>query len=142
PLERGGHPPTAYGGIEIAHHRVDLRFFAHRLKRIVDFFRLTPVLGVRGEGKLTAVGMLTGRRRALEKYKRFVLKRVQPGVTYRLAVGHTNCEDDASDIYDTLINAIPNLESHYLCRIGSALGAHTGANSLVVGLQERPAAVR
>ena len=107
------------------------------LKRIVDALKLTPVLGIRGEGRLTAVGMLLGRRRALEKYLRFVLKRVQPGVPYRLAVGHTNCEDEAREVYETLANSIPNLESHFFCRVGSALGAHTGGESVVVALQPR-----
>ena len=112
---------------------------ARSLKRAVDFLRLTPVLGVRGKGRLTSVGMLLGRERALEKFIRFVLRRADASKTYRLAVGYTNCPDDARRVFDELREGIANLESSYYCRVGSALGAHTGADGLVVALQEHDA---
>ncbi|MFK8015620.1 MAG: DegV family protein [Gammaproteobacteria bacterium] len=106
------------------------------LKRIVDFFRLTPVLGIRGAGRLTAVGMLFGKRGTLDKFIRYVQRQIKPGKQYRLAVGHTNCKDDAQRVYDALGADGAQIESSYFCRVGSALGAHTGADGLVVALQE------
>jgi DegV family protein with EDD domain len=106
------------------------------LKRVVDALRLTPVLGIKGEGQLTSVGMLLGRKGVLDKFTRYVQKKARPGQRYRLAVGHTNCEDDARQIYDKLCATIDNIESSYFCRVGSALGAHTGGDGIVVALQD------
>ncbi|MFK7888938.1 MAG: DegV family protein [Gammaproteobacteria bacterium] len=106
------------------------------LKRVVDTLRLTPVLGIKGEGELTSVGMLRGRKGVLEKFTRFVEDKAQAKKHYRLAVGHTNCESDARQLYDALLQNIENIESSYFCRVGSALGAHTGGDGIVVALQE------
>ncbi len=55
-------------------------------------------------------------------------------VTYRLIVGHANCEADGQWLLQAL--QLPNVEYAKLVPIGSALGAHGGPGMLVVGLQE------
>lgn len=106
------------------------------LKRVVDFFRLTPVLGVRRGGRIGALGILPGRRRSLGRFHRFVQRRIDPAKRYRLSVGHTDCREEAQWLFEQLCAANDNFESTYFTRVGSALGAHTGDSSLVVALQE------
>ncbi|MEM6641303.1 MAG: DegV family protein, partial [Pseudomonadota bacterium] len=102
-----------------------------------DTLRLTPVFGIRNKGKLGPLGMMKGRKCVVDKFTKFVLREIKPDTTYRLAVGHTNSEAAGRQLYETLCEAIPSLDLHYFCRVGSALGAHTGGDSLVVALQAR-----
>jgi fatty acid-binding protein DegV len=55
-------------------------------------------------------------------------------VSYRLLVGHANCEADGQWLLQEL--KLPNVAYASLVSIGSALGAHGGPGMLVVGLQE------
>jgi fatty acid-binding protein DegV len=60
--------------------------------------------------------------------------------SYRLLVGHANCETDGQWLLDAL--AGDNVSYARLVPIGSALGAHGGPGMLVVGLQEYEAPTR
>ena len=105
-------------------------------KRIADWLRLTPVVQTLPDGGLSTRGMLPGRRNLIPKFARYVARRCSPNAELHLAVGHANCERDAERLREALTTLLPNISRTRLTGIGSALGAHGGPGSLVVGVQE------
>ena len=106
------------------------------VKRVADTLHLTPVLGNTPDGLIKPVGVLFGRRHVVARFARFVLRRVSAGKTYRLAVGHADCEEDGRRLLAALEAGIPLRHQSFFTRIGTALGVHAGPAGLVVGLQE------
>jgi uncharacterized protein len=104
------------------------------VKRVADALRLMPVLANDKQGKVKAGGVLFGRHDLKAQFARWVRRRMRDDVTYRLIVGHANCEADGQWLLQALSQ--PNVTYAKLVSIGSALGAHGGPGMLVVGLQE------
>jgi len=104
------------------------------VKRVADALRVMPVLHNDPGGKVSAGGVLFGRHDLKSKFARWVRRRMRDDVTYRLIVGHANCEADGRWLLQEL--SLPNVVYAQLVAIGSALGAHGGPGMLVVGLQE------
>jgi DegV family protein with EDD domain len=105
-------------------------------KRIADALRLMPVLGIDVAGRLRPVGVLLGRRNLHEKFARFVERRMSADRSYRVLVGHADRETDGQWLLERLRG--DNVSWARLVPLGSAIGAHGGPGTLVVGLQEQP----
>ena len=105
-------------------------------KRIADWLRLTPVIQTRPDGTLSASGLLPGRRNLLRKFARYIAKRCNADADLRLAVAHAVCEADAETLRSELHALLPNIGGSTVTEMGSALGAHGGPGSIVVGVQE------
>jgi fatty acid-binding protein DegV len=103
------------------------------VKNVADALGLMPVLHNR-DGRVTAGGVLFGRKNLKEKFARFVQRRMRPGCRYRLLVGHANCEADGRWLLDRLGG--DNVVYGRLLPVGTAFGVHGGPGLLVVGLQE------
>ena len=103
---------------------------------LADTLKITPVLKTTPDGFVKAGGIFLGKEPFVEKFYRFLLRKIDPRKTWRLSVSHCNCERDGQHLLELLRDAIPNLESAWLMDTGSALGVHAGPGSLVVGLQE------
>lgn len=104
------------------------------VKNVADALRVMPVLHNAPDGRVTAGGVLLGRRDLKSKFARWVRRRMRSDANYRLIVGHANCEADGEWLLREL--SLPNVSYAKLVAIGSALGAHGGPGMLVVGLQE------
>jgi DegV family protein with EDD domain len=104
------------------------------VKNTADRLRLMPVLHATREGRVTAGGVLFGRERLKEKFARFVRRRMREDVSYRLLVGHANCEADGQWLLDAL--AKDNVVYRRLLPCGTAFGVHGGPGLLVVAFQE------
>jgi fatty acid-binding protein DegV len=101
---------------------------------VADRLQLMPVLHADGKGRVTAGGVLFGRRNLKGKLARFVRRRMRRDRRYRLLVGHANCEADGQWLLESLSG--PNVVYARLLPLGSALGVHGGPGMLVVGVQE------
>jgi DegV family protein with EDD domain len=104
------------------------------VKNVADALQLMPILHNDRKGRVTAGGVLFGRRRLKEKFSRFVRRRMRDDRSYRLLVGHANCEADGRWLLEELTTG--TVVSGKLLPLGSALGVHGGPGMLVVGLQE------
>ncbi len=104
------------------------------VQRVADALRLMPILHNDRLGRVTAGGVLFGRRRLREKFARLVLRRMRRDVQYRLLVGHAECEADGRWLLGQL--TLDNVAMARLLPLGTALGVHGGPGMLVVGLQE------
>ena len=104
------------------------------VKNVADRLQLMPVLHNDRKGRVTAGGVLFGRTRLRDKFARFIRRRMRDDRSYRILVGHANCEADGRWLLERLSNA--NVAWGRLLPLGSALGVHGGPGMLVVALQE------
>ena len=103
------------------------------VKNVADALGVMPVLCNR-DGRVTAGGVLFGRKNLREKFARFVQRRMRSGCRYRMLVGHANCEADGRWLLERLSG--DNVVYERLLPVGTAFGVHGGPGLLVVGLQE------
>jgi fatty acid-binding protein DegV len=109
------------------------------VKLIADFLRVTPILVTTPEGRIAPGGVVRGRKDPLPGFARFIAKRVDRSVPLRVTIGHAVCPDKARRLDAMLHEQLPHIGKSNICELGSALGAHGGPGTLVVGLQhERP----
>jgi len=104
------------------------------VKKVADALQLMPILYADRKGRVSAGGVLFGRDRLKEKFARFVRRRMRDDCTYRVLVGHANCEADGHWLLEQLAGT--NVAYARVVSIGSALGVHGGPGLLVVSLQE------
>jgi fatty acid-binding protein DegV len=93
-----------------------------------------PVLHASRDGRVVPGGVLFGRSDLKARFARFVRRRMRRHCSYRLLVGHADCERDGQWLLEML--RADNVEYARLVPLGSALGAHGGPGMLVVALQE------
>lgn len=103
------------------------------IKTVADTLGLMPVLHNR-DGKVTAGGVLFGRRNLREKFARHVHRHMRSDRKYRVLVGHANSEADGRWLLEQFGG--DNVVYRRLLPVGTAFGVHGGPGLLVVGLQE------
>ncbi|MFK8052579.1 MAG: DegV family protein [Woeseiaceae bacterium] len=103
-------------------------------KMIADWFNINPVLRTKPDGSVSSGGMILGRNGRLPKFVRYIQKQIDTTQTFRLAVGHANCEPDALELQRLLLDALPNVQDSYCTDVCSAFGVHGGPGLIVVGL--------
>ena len=104
-------------------------------KLLTDLLHLTPVLRSEPDGRISANGILPGRRNLLPKFARYIARRSDRKVPLRLAIGHALCEDEAREFEPVLRKYLPGIVKSSITGLGSALGAHGGPGTLVVAIQ-------
>jgi hypothetical protein len=105
-------------------------------KILADLLRLNPVLAVCPDGRVDTAGVLAGKHNLRGRFANFIAQRTKAGKSYRAAVGYAQNRDQAEELVSMLEDAIPGLQSCAIAETGSALGAHGGPGSLIVGIQE------
>ncbi|MEX0708967.1 MAG: DegV family protein [Woeseia sp.] len=104
-------------------------------KIVADILRITPVLRSEADGRISAGGMLVGRRNLLPKFSRYIAGRLADNSEWRVAIGHAQCRDEAEQLGTLLKERIPGIVRYRVTELGSALGAHGGPGTIVVGVQ-------
>ncbi|HZW60059.1 MAG TPA: DegV family protein, partial [Woeseiaceae bacterium] len=97
--------------------------------------RITPVLLSEADGRISARGVLLGRHRLLPKFSRYIAGRLDAAAKWRMAIGHAMCRDEAAELEQLLRDRIPGVVRSGITELGSALGAHGGPGTIVVGVQ-------
>ena len=81
-------------------------------------------------------GALLGSRNTVDKFTRFLIRRLDLSKTYRIGIGHALRNQDANTLHELLCGAVPNVDYSFVTEVGPALGTHAGPGGLVVGFQE------
>ena len=103
-------------------------------KPLVQGLGLTPIAKVKPEGTLSLCGGLFGKRRVPERLAAYVARRVEPGLRWRLIVGHCDALADGQLLLDSL-RALLDCQDAWLVETGPAIGTHAGPGALVISLQ-------
>ncbi|HET9485148.1 MAG TPA: DegV family protein [Xanthomonadales bacterium] len=99
-----------------------------RWTRCVPIVRSTP------SGKLGFGGVLWGRRDVPRRFAAAVARGLDPTRSYRIIVGHCDAAEDAAVLTEELGRRVAKLERIWTIEAGSAIGAHAGPGSLLVGV--------
>jgi hypothetical protein len=94
-----------------------------------------PVLHTTDDGLVRPCGVLWVRRRRIERFADFIVRRLPPASQYRLLVGHGRAEAEAEALLAALRSRIANIEIAHLTALGTALGVHGGPGLLVVSVE-------
>jgi len=105
-------------------------------KSIADLLRLTPVLATHADGRIAPGGILFGRRNLLDKFARFVAKRMPRNRRYRIGIGHANAEPQAQELLARISALRSGSQCAFVMPVGSTLSVHGGPGTLVVGVQD------
>lgn len=95
---------------------------------------LNPVLTNSADGKLTARSVIPGRRHAVRRFARFLLRCMRDDKVYRVLISHADARADARMLRDTLLSGHPKVDACWLEEASPAVGVHTGPGALIVGL--------
>ena len=87
------------------------------------------------DGLLKPKSLVRSGEKAVERYARFLLKRMASNQTYRLIISHNNAEADAKRLRELLLKGHPHVDACWVEQASPAVGAHAGPGCLVVGLQ-------
>ncbi len=106
------------------------------VKRIANLFRFRPILTANKSGKLKAAGILFGRSNIIDKYSRFLGKKIKINCKYRILIAHANCEEKGKLLEQKILESYSNICDSHLLNLGNGLGCHAGPGALTIGLQE------
>ncbi len=95
---------------------------------------LNLVLANTAKGKLGPCGVLPGRRNAVARFARFVLKKMDPLQTYRVVISHTDAIEDAKALRSKLLAGHPQLDACWVEDASPAIGCHAGPGALLCGI--------
>ena len=96
--------------------------------------RCMPIVRSTPTGKLGLGGVLWGRRDLPRRFAAAVARRLDRDLRWRIIVGHCDAADDAAVLSASLVERVPNLDRIWTIEAGSAIGAHAGPGSLLVGV--------
>ncbi|MCA1798857.1 MAG: DegV family EDD domain-containing protein [Xanthomonadaceae bacterium] len=105
-------------------------------KLLTDVLRLRPILTAKPDGTISVGGVLVGKQRMVEKFARFVGRRLDPARSWRLVIGHANAPEEGARLRELLVARVPTVQVSWLVELGPALGVHAGPGALVVGAQD------
>jgi len=104
------------------------------MEKVSRTLKLNPILTASPSGELKACSVVPGRKKTVQRFARFVLRKMKRDVCYRLLISHTNAREDAKALRDLLLAGHPEVDACWLEEASPALGAHAGPGSLIVGL--------
>jgi uncharacterized protein len=102
---------------------------------LARLLRLEPILATFPDGRLGVGGFLLGRHDRVRRFARWIARRAGAAAGLRLAVAHANAPEDAARLLAELQAQMPGLGNVLVTEVGTALGVHGGAGTLVVAAQ-------
>ncbi|MBS0662426.1 MAG: DegV family EDD domain-containing protein [Verrucomicrobia bacterium] len=103
---------------------------------LTRLLRVCPLARNRPDGRFGMLGGMWGRSELAERFARRVARQLDPSRTYRLIVGHCDCAGEADRVRTALVAAVPRIERIWVMDAGTAIGAHAGPGSLLIGYQD------
>ncbi len=107
------------------------------VKTVADLMRITPIVGIKPDGRVGLTGFLIGRSNRTRKFARYVASKLDSGQAVDLSVGQAKCPDDAEELVSLLRAEVAHISKLKVCNLGTGIGVHGGPGSLIVSF--RPA---
>ena len=95
---------------------------------------LNLVMANTKDGKLGPRGVLPGRHKALSRFGRFVLKKMDTERVYRVIISHTDALEDARRLRELLLQGHPRVDACWIEDASPAVGCHAGPGALICGI--------
>ena len=108
-----------------------------KLKKIMDFFKLSPLATLNSEGRVKPHRLFFGRKNLSEKLFKFIKKKIMPGKKYRFSIVHTDRENDANRLMALLkLKYAIQIDRIVVMPCCASLAVHAGPNALGIAIQE------
>ena len=104
---------------------------------LTRLLRISPLLGVRADGRIGLGGVLWGTTHLTAKFERFLSRRLKPDKRYKIIIAHGGAALEGQRLLDALHAKHGNIDGAWLVPTGAAIGVHGGPGFLVAGLQEQ-----
>ncbi|UCH10050.1 MAG: DegV family EDD domain-containing protein [Fidelibacterota bacterium] len=104
-------------------------------KRIADWLRATPVLGMTPKGTVDMAGIFFGRRQLARGLAKWVARRIDREQIYNVFISHSRCFDTAQEMAGLLPTLGYRTHQVQITDTGTAIGAHAGPGSIILALQ-------
>lgn len=108
-----------------------------KLKQVMDFLKLTPLITISKEGTVKPYRLLLGRKNLSRKLFRFTKKRLAANKKYRLAIVHTDLEQEAYQLATLLKQEFSQrIDEVFVLPCCASLAVHAGPKALGIAIQE------
>lgn len=104
------------------------------MEKLARRLRLNPVLTATPDGRLGARGVIAGRANAIERFGRYLLKRMDADRTFRVIISHTDAAEDARALRRQILAGHPEIDACWIVEASPAVGAHAGPGTLIAGM--------
>lgn len=104
------------------------------MEKLARRLRLNPVLTATSDGRLGARGVIAGRLNTVERFGRYLLKRMNAERTYRVIISHTDAAEDARALRRQILAGHPEVDACWIVEASPAVGAHAGPGTLIAGM--------
>ncbi|UCD38369.1 MAG: DegV family EDD domain-containing protein [Fidelibacterota bacterium] len=104
-------------------------------KRIADWLRVVPVLGMTPEGKVDMTGVFLGRRNLARGLAKWVARHIDRKKIYNVFISHSRCPEAAREMGALLPTLGYQTSQVQITDTGTAIGSHAGPGSLILALQ-------
>ncbi|MGI9235836.1 MAG: DegV family protein [Woeseiaceae bacterium] len=104
------------------------------VKTIADLLRFKPIIATKPDGDISLAGFVVGRRSRIDRFAKFVARRVAKNEVVELGIGHAVCEENARLLERQIRVLIPNAERIVVNELSPALGVHGGPGALLVSV--------
>ncbi|MCX7125082.1 MAG: DegV family EDD domain-containing protein, partial [Gammaproteobacteria bacterium] len=109
-----------------------------KLKKLLDFFHLTPLATITAEGKVKPARLFFGRKNLAPKLFRLAKQKMLPEKKYRLSILHSERESEAIELSMMLKNHFKDqLDEVFVLPCCASLAVHAGTGALGIAIQER-----
>lgn len=108
-----------------------------KLKNFMDLLRITPVASVSKDGTVKPSRLFIGRKNLSQKLFRFTAKKLNPTKKYRLAIVHTDLENEGYQLATLLKHHFSGqIDQIFVLPCCASLAVHAGPGALGIAIQE------
>ncbi|MGB4659580.1 MAG: DegV family protein [Mobilitalea sp.] len=117
--------------VDDLHHLVRGGRLSKSMATIGSVLHIQPLLHVDNNGKLSSIGNIRGRKKALNVLANNMVKKTKGLKLDIVFISHADCISDAKYVADRVKNKY-NIENIMITEISPTIGAHTGAGAVVI----------
>ncbi|MGI9234731.1 MAG: DegV family protein [Woeseiaceae bacterium] len=104
------------------------------VKTIADLLRLKPIIATKPDGRISLAGFILGGRHRIDRFAKFIARRIAKKEALELGIGHAVCEDNARHLERQFRLLVPAAEKIIVNELSPALGVHGGPGTLLVSV--------
>jgi DegV family protein with EDD domain len=128
------HVTTSYAILSDMRYAVRGGRLPKWVKTIASLLRLTPIIYTTHDGKVSLSGFLIGKHNRIERFAKYVAKRVPEGKV-EIGIGHAICEADSYELEQQIRRLVPDIEKLVVTGLGPGIGVHGGPGTLLVAVR-------
>ena len=101
---------------------------------VAGMLGICPLMNVNGEGKLSSIEKVRGRKRVVSRIVEIMKARCENGTDYdgKVYISNSVCREDADGVANLIRANFPKVKGIFISSIGTTIGSHTGPGTVAV----------